>query len=103
MFFSNGPIVGYNSNIVKGDIISAGPLGSVIGSHATGTVYAHSISNSNIDKDAYYISISNTTVDGILHPNSPDQATSSLPISDAMIEDWKNLRRHFGYKFTLSL
>lgn len=87
--FSNGPIVGQNSNIVKGDIISAGPPGSVIGSHATGTVYAHSISNSNIDKDAYYMTISNTTVDGILHPNSPDQATSSLPITDEMIEDWK--------------
>lgn len=87
--FSNGPIVGQNSNIVKGDIISAGLNGSAIGVNATGTVYAHSISNSNIDKDAYYATISNTTVDGTLHPNSPDQATSSLPITDEMIENWK--------------
>ena len=87
--FSNGPIVGQNSNLVKGDIISAGPAGSVNGSHATGTVYAHSISNSDIDKDAYYTTISNTTVDGISYPNSPNQATSSLPITDAMIEAWK--------------
>lgn len=87
--FSNGPIVGLNSNIVKGDIISAGLFGSVAGAHATGTVYAHSISNSNIDKDAYYATISNTTVDGMLHPNSPDLATSSLPITDEMIEEWK--------------
>lgn len=87
--FSNGPIVGQNSNLVKGDIVSAGPSGSVVGSHATGTIYAHNISNSDIDKDAYYTTISNTTVDGIMHPNSPDQATSSLPITDAMIEDWK--------------
>ena len=87
--FSNGPIVGQNSNIVKGDIISAGPSGSVAGSHATGTVYSHSIVSSSIDKDAYYTTISGTTVGGILHPNSPDQATSSLPITDAMIEDWK--------------
>lgn len=87
--FSNGPIVGQNSNLVKGDIISAGPSGSVEGSHATGTVYAHSISNSDIDKDAYYTTISGTTVDGVKYPGSPDQATSSLPITDAMIEDWK--------------
>ena len=87
--FSNGPIVGLNSNIVKGDIISAGPSGSVNGSHATGTAYAHSITNSNIDKDAYYKTISNTIVDGIKYPNSLDQATSSLPITDAMIEEWK--------------
>ena len=87
--FSNGPIVGLNSNIVKGDAISAGPAGSVNGTHATGTVYAHSISNSDIDKDAYYITISNTIVDGIKYSGSPDQATSSLPITDAMIEDWK--------------
>ena len=87
--FSNGPIVGQNSNIVKGDIISAGQSGSVSGSHATGTVYAHNISNSDVDRDAYYTIISNTTVDGIKYPNSLDQATSSLPITDAMIEDWK--------------
>ena len=87
--FSNGTIVGQNSNLVKGDIISAGPSGSVAGTHATGTVYAHFISNSDIDKDAYYMTISGTTVDGTEYPGSPDQATSSLPITDAMIEDWK--------------
>ena len=87
--FSNGPIVGQNSNIVKGDIISAGQSGSVSGSHATGTVYAHNISNSDVDRDAYYTIISNTTVDGIKYPNSLNQATSSLPITDAMIEEWK--------------
>src|SRR3990167_3203230 len=87
--FSNGPIVGQNSNLVKGDIISAGPFGSAAGVHATGTIYAHSISNSSADKDAYYVNISSTTVGGALYPNSPDQATSSLPISDAQIDAWK--------------
>ena len=87
--FSSGPIAGENSNLVKGDIISAGPAGTINGVHATGTVYAHYISNSDIDKDAYYTTISNTTVDGIKYPGSPDQATSSLAITDAMIEDWK--------------
>src|SRR3990167_6632260 len=87
--FSNGPIVGQNSNLVKGDIISAGPFGSAAGVHATGTIYAHSISNSSADKDAYYVNISSTTVGGALYPNSPDQATSSLPISDPQIDAWK--------------
>ncbi|MEK9182158.1 MAG: hypothetical protein AAB781_01045 [Patescibacteria group bacterium] len=87
--FSNGPVVGQNLNIVKGDVISTGSSGSVNGSHTTGTVYAHSISNSDIDKDAYYTTISNTTVGGVEYPNSPDQEASSLPITDAMIEDWK--------------
>ena len=87
--FSNGAIVGQNSNLVKGDIISAGPSGSAAGVHATGTIYAHSISNSSADKDAYYVNISSTTVGGALYPNSPDQATSSLSISDAQIDAWK--------------
>jgi len=87
--FSNGAIVGQNSNLVKGDIISAGPSGSAAGVHATGTIYAHSISNSSADKDAYYVNISSTTVGGALYPNSPDQATSSLSISDTQIDDWK--------------
>ena len=87
--FSNGPIVGQNSNLVKGDIVSAGPSGSAAGVHATGTIYAHSISNSSADKDAYYVNISSTTVGGVLYPNSPDQATSSLSISDAQIDAWK--------------
>ena len=87
--FSNGPIVGQNSNLVKGDIVSSGPTGSVNGSHATGTIYAHSIYSSEIDKDAYYTTISGTTVGGVKYPGSPDQATSSLPVTDAMIEDWE--------------
>ena len=48
VFSMTGPIVGLNSNMVKGDAISAGPgRETVNGTHATGTVYAHSISNSD--------------------------------------------------------
>jgi len=87
--FSSGPIVGNNSNIVKGDVISAGLSGLADGIHATGTVYAHTIRDSDIDKDAHYQIISGTDVGGISYPGSPDQATSSLPISDAQIDAWK--------------
>ena len=87
--FSNGPVVGHNSNIVRGDVISAGPSGLADGINATSSVYAHTIRNSEIEKDAYYQVISNTEVEGVSYPGSPDQATSSLPISDAQIDDWK--------------
>lgn len=87
--FSNGPVVGQNSNTVKGDVISAGTAGSINGIYATGTVYARNISYSTINKDAYYTTISNSTVGGVMYPGSPNQATSSLPITDAQIEEWK--------------
>ncbi|MBU1159867.1 hypothetical protein KKD04_01645, partial [Patescibacteria group bacterium] len=71
--YSNGTVIGANSNIIRGSVVSAGPSGFIDGSHATGTAFAHTISNSDIDGDAYYQHISGTTVDGDLYPNSPDQ------------------------------
>ncbi len=88
--YSNGPITGSGSNLIRGDVVSAGPTGSIEGVHATSSAYAHSIKGSSIDKDAYYNTISNTTVLGTLHPGSSDQATSSLPISDAQIATWES-------------
>ncbi len=87
--YSNGSVAGFNSNIVRGDIVSAGSSGLVDGSHATGSVYAHTIRNSDVDGDAYYQTISNTTVDGSLYPGSPDQPLENMPISDAKIDEWK--------------
>ncbi|KKU04288.1 MAG: hypothetical protein UX06_C0023G0003 [Candidatus Giovannonibacteria bacterium GW2011_GWA2_45_21] len=87
--FSNGPITGQNSNLIKGDVISAGPTGLIDGVQATSSAYAHTIRDSQIDKDAHYQIISSTTVGGVLYPNSPDQAVSPLPISDALIADWE--------------
>ena len=88
--FSNGPVTGENSNIVSGDIISAGSTGRIDGVHATGTAYAHTIDDSDIDGDAYYMVIDDTDVDGTEHPNSPDIGTSTLSITDAQIEEWKD-------------
>lgn len=87
---ANGPVTGENSNLVQGEVVSAGPSGLIDGVHATSSAYAHTIADSTIDGDAYYTTISNTSVLGALHPGSADQATSSLPISDAQIEQWKN-------------
>ena len=87
--YSNGPVQGANSNLIKGDAVSAGAGGSVNGIHATGTVYSHNILNSVIDQDAYYQTMSNTIVMGALYPQSPDQSSQTLPISDQTIEEWE--------------
>lgn len=90
--YSNGPIVGHNSAVIKGDATSAGSSGSFSGLQATGTVRAHSIlSSPSIGKDAYYQSIvaGATTVVGTKYPGSADQATTSLPITDATITGWE--------------
>lgn len=87
--YSNGPITGHNYTIT-GDVVSAGPSGSVKDVHATGSMYGHTIDSSTVDGDAYYVTISGTTVSGALHPGSADQATSSLPISDVMVTTWEN-------------
>ena len=87
--FSGGSIEGAGNNVIKGDVVSAGPSGRIEGIHATSSAYAHTIEDSLIDKDAYYQTISDTTVLGVLHPGSPDQATTTLPISDAQITAWE--------------
>lgn len=90
--FSNGPVVGggvNTKNLIRGDVISAGPSGLIDRIHSTSSAYARTISNSDVDKDAHYVNLSNTSVGGTYYPNSPDQATSTLPVTDDMIEDWK--------------
>ena len=87
--YSEGPIDGAGDNVIKGDVVSAGPSGRIEGVHATSSAYAHTIEDSRIDKDAYYQTISDTTVLGTLHPGSPDQATTTLPIPDAQIAEWE--------------
>lgn len=93
--FSNGSVVGAGTATVYGDIISAGASGLINHVTATGSAWAHTIQSSVIGKEAYYQSIVGTTVSGSAcpnahcHPASPDQATATLPIPDAMIEDWK--------------
>jgi hypothetical protein len=87
--FSSGTITG-SGNYIYGDIISSGSTGSISGIHATGTAFAHTITNSTIDKDAYYVSKTNTTVSGTSYPNSPDQSDAELPISDEQITTWES-------------
>ncbi len=86
--FSNGPIVG-SGNTIYGDVISGGTTGLISGVHATGSAYAHTITSSTIDKNAYYQTISGSTVAGVSYPGSTDLPVGSLPIDDETIEEWK--------------
>ena len=88
--YSNGAVDGSGSNLIKGDVVSAGADGLVDGIHATSSVYAHTIQNSTADKDAYYQVISGSTVIGTSHSGSADQSTTTLPISDAQIAQWES-------------
>ena len=89
---SSGPVIGADNNIY-GDVVSAGPTGIVNGIHADGSVHAHTIKNSVINKNAYYYdgtTISGSTVLGTLYPGSLDQPTADLPISDEQINEWES-------------
>lgn len=87
--YSNGPVRGENKNVVYGDAVSAGSSGILDNIRATSSAYAHTITDSTIDKDAYYQSISNTTVGGTSHPGSADQPAAALPISDGTVAQWE--------------
>jgi hypothetical protein len=89
--YSNGPVVGSDKtkNIIFGDAVSAGSSGSVSGIRATSSVYARSITNSTVDKDAHYVTISGTTVGGVSYPGSSDQPLATMPIPDSLLDDWE--------------
>jgi len=87
--YSNGPVFGSVNSLIRGGVASGGPDGLIDGAHATGTAFAHTIQNAYIEEDAYYVNLTNTVVGGQTFPNSPDKATTTLPIPDNIIEEWK--------------
>lgn len=98
--FSSGPVTGSGGNYIYGDVISSGPNGIIYGVHATSSAYAHTIGSASqpttIDGDAYYVTKTNTTVNGALYPNSPDQTGVELPISDEQIALWESYAAEGG-------
>jgi hypothetical protein len=89
--YANGPITGTSGNWIRGETVSAGPSGLVSGFHATGSVYANNIQNMTIDRNAYYQTLTNSTVAGTKYPNTAPQATSSLPITDEKVAELEAL------------
>lgn len=86
---SSGAVAGSNLNqVVGGSAESAGSSGNVENLRFTSSihnVHSHTIDNTIISGDAYYTSISNSTVNGVSYPNSPDAPSYPLPITDKMI------------------
>jgi len=101
--FSNGPITTANEvpgamGYVTGTAIAAGPYspgspgslaqGKVERINATGDIYAYSILSS-VASGGCYFQIIMGTLCGTLHPNSPEIATTAMPISDELIAQWE--------------
>ena len=82
--YSGGPITGAG-NTISGDAVSSGSSGLIDDVHITNSAYAHTIQDSDVDANAYYVIKTNTTVGGTSFPNSPDQPVANLPISDEQI------------------
>jgi hypothetical protein len=87
--YASGQLTG-NSNTLSGTAVSAGVSGLIRGVHVTLDGFAHSIQNSTIDRNAYYASLSNTTVGGTKFANSSDQPLRDMPVPDEMIEQWES-------------
>lgn len=88
--YSNGTIEGANSNLIDGDVVSAGSSGLISDIEVNNAAYAHRIEDSQVGGDAYYVQIHNTTVGGTEYPDSDDQEPLPFPISDEQIEDWED-------------
>jgi hypothetical protein len=52
-------------------------------------LHAHTITNSVVWKDAYYSTMSGSTVHGVSHPNAPDPQPKPFPITENTIAGWK--------------
>lgn len=90
-------------NAVSGDFSFKTWMGGVStsismgnGSVVQGSVHANTIDGFTINKDAYYQTIDDTTVNGVSYPNSSDPPPIAMPISDANIADWENLAAGYG-------
>ncbi len=101
--FSNGPITGVLLNPIIGNIISAGDNGLVNNIASTMSSRARSIQNSSVGTEAYYTSISNTTVNGSpcynpnCYPDTADTAKQPLSITASMIDAWETAAKVSTY------
>lgn len=84
--YSSGSVTG-SGNLIDGDAVSAGPAGFIDNIHTTGSAYAHTIEDSDVDVNAYYVVKTRTTVDVTSFPESPDQPLAEMPISDEQISE----------------
>jgi len=104
--FSNGSIVKVlgGTATIFGDVISAGSSGLIEDIYATGTARARVVRDSDIDGDVYAYTLDGGIVDGDAYifervggavvggsefPHEPEEATTSLPIPDSVVDEIK--------------
>lgn len=88
--YGQGTFQGSINALVTGDLIMSGATGRITETKVNGNAKAHTIDKSRIEKDAYFQTISNTTVGGTQYPNSPDPIDYDLPIALSTITDWES-------------
>lgn len=60
------------------------------------SVHANTIENMTIQKDAYYQTLTNSTVAGTKYPGSADPPPKPFPLSDANVTEWKGQAESAG-------
>ncbi len=105
--YSSGVIRSTSNNTrIFGDVVSAGPSGTIDAVMATGTAYAHEIKgNSRICGDAYYQIINSSSLNFLNNPSSPctsplspgtanpgsaDRPEVPMPIPDSLLDQWES-------------
>ena len=81
--FMGGAPTSVDGGVGKGIIVKKDSSGN------GGNVHANTIKNIDMDADAYYKLIVNSTAANF-HPNSDDPPPKVFPISDANVSDWEN-------------
>ncbi len=96
--FSNGPISGEDGpkKRIQGSAISAGPAGLIHNIDVYVDAKAHTLNRSHIERDAFYMQITNTTVSGDMYPDTEPPDKGELPISEEVIERWKDSAEEGG-------
>jgi len=87
--YSNGDIIDENDATITGDAWASG-VHTIRGFDIGVDAHANTIEDCNITGDAYYQSISNTSVGGNSYPGRLDPSPIPLPITSSTIDDWKN-------------
>lgn len=88
--FSNGPVEGQGSSLIKGDVISAGPAGIISKITATGSVWANTLDDSVVTGDAHYNVVGvPSTVNGTRYTPFTVINPEPLPIPDSKIDEWE--------------
>lgn len=87
--YSDGDIIGTNSPVITGDAWASGNH-KIQGFRVDGDAHAHTLQTDSIGGDAYYTTKTGTTVGGTNYPGSADPPAQTMPISDTLINSWKD-------------